>query len=946
MSSFSINNSKLSFKQFLEEIIEKSGLSKEELYKYKIVLEIPDLEIYNLVKNNPRIYFSQSLEIKTEEDLEKSKAMLPIFDSSTYYVTRKNANLIYNLEKRTEKELEDQNYRLTLDKIEENVVKIKAELNEFYSKTEVTQFYINPLNNPVELILKFPYDSTVQFSKFTLDINGKIVTSKIIEKEKAEEKYNDALASGNTGAISSQKDNYIVVNIGNIGPKSIVKLTTEFIQFLTSEDMSYCYRTLKKFPIIYSKQNKVEEKLKNLDVIITIKAHSKILRLITKGFVKNKNQEFNEDYTQCVLKYFSSEVDMKYRESKKLKKEDSDDEEENNNKDDEDYFKILFRTEKMNNFNLITQYDPNKNETSCIMSMVYNRNDIDIKKDEKPDINETNNYIDLYQKNLINNYPSLFIFLIDQSGSMSGTPIKLVKETLLFFLQSLPKNSYYQLIGFGSSIKYIYSKEPVQYTVDNVNETISVIKQLEANLGGTQLYEPLKSIFTNKNYENLNMCRNLFILTDGEVWDRDESLKLIEENLDTFRVHSFGIGNDFDKTFIQKSGKNGSYCFIKDINKIKSNVIQTLNKTLRNYLFDCKINVKNLETEYSYYTKQRICYQDEFLNFYFIIKNKINDLNIDVQYYDKNELVKKNYVFNKNNNNYICENDGDIISKIIIGNILNNTNINHEKNIELSKKYQVLSKYTSLYAEIENEIANKNEMSYIEQSDGREAETEIYYAKKKRNKKCKRKISSESDSESEKLQEKRKKKAKISSDSDSESEKPKKKYKKKAKISSESDSESEDKKSKCKEKLDIISNERDEDYKPDKKSKKKKNKRGKGKNYEGNESGNKNEKNFDIKEMILSQNIIEGNWSLNSQTKFIIDSNIDLYNKIKEYVDKFNVGEKKEDIIITILVIFFLKNNKEIEQSEYTIIINKGIEYLQTIGIEELLFKNIEFKLK
>ena len=130
----------------------------------------------------------------------------------------------------------------------------------------------------------------------------------------------------------------------------------------------------------------------------------------------------------------------------------------------------------MNNFNLITQYDPNKDETSCIMSMTYNRKDIDIAKADKPDMNDKNNYIDLYQKNLINNYPSLFIFLIDQSGSMSGKPIALVKETLLFFLQSLPKNSFYQLIGFGSSVNYIYSEEPVEYTVDNVNETISEIK--------------------------------------------------------------------------------------------------------------------------------------------------------------------------------------------------------------------------------------------------------------------------------------------------------------------------------------------------------------------------------------------------------------------------------------------------------------------------------------
>ena len=381
MKTFKINNNELSFKQFLEKICQESGLSKEEFYKCKV--------------------------------------MLPIFNPYVYNAIRKNSTLKYTLEKRTEKELEDQNYRQTFDNIDEKTVKIEAEINEFYAKTNVTQLYINHLNNPAELKLKFPYDSSIQFSKFTLDINGKIVTSKVIEKEKGKEKYNDAIASGKTGAITSQEGNYIEVNIGNIEPKSTVKLNTEYIQFLKSEDMSYCYSTMKKYPIIWMKNKNRKNKnakLKNINAKINIKTHSKILRLITKGLVKNKTQKFNEDFKQCCIEYFLSKVDMKRKATKKFKrKEDSDDEEESSDDDEEssddeeessdeekydDYLKILFRTEKMNNFNLITQYDPNKDETSCIMSMIYNRNDIELPKNDKPDENDKNNYIDLYQKNL------------------------------------------------------------------------------------------------------------------------------------------------------------------------------------------------------------------------------------------------------------------------------------------------------------------------------------------------------------------------------------------------------------------------------------------------------------------------------------------------------------------------------------------------------------------
>ena len=127
----------------------------------------------------------------------------------------------------------------------------------------------------------------------------------------------------------------------------------------------------------------------------------------------------------------------------------------------------------------------------------------------------------------------------------------------------------------------------------------------------------MHNIFSNENFDNLYLCKNLFILIDG-------------------------IGNSIDGKFIVESGKNGSYNFIKDINKIKSSVIQTLNKAIRNYLFYFKIDVKNIDSEYHYFHKQKIYYQDEFLNYYFIIKHKLNNnININIEYYDKKELIKK-----------------------------------------------------------------------------------------------------------------------------------------------------------------------------------------------------------------------------------------------------------------------------------------------------------------
>ena len=162
------------------------------------------------------------------------------------------------------------------------------------------------------------------------------------------------------------------------------------------------------------------------------------------------------------------------------------------------YFNFLFRTEKMNKPMLYYQYDPEKKEVAYCLNYIYNSKNIkEIPTPENPDQNCNASYYSKYQENLMNDTPGLFIFLVDQSGSMKGNSIDLVKKALVLFVQSLPQKSYFQLIGFGTDFKK-YNETPIEYNKENVKKILGIIQGLQANMGGTNISYPLKDIFESK----------------------------------------------------------------------------------------------------------------------------------------------------------------------------------------------------------------------------------------------------------------------------------------------------------------------------------------------------------------------------------------------------------------------------------------------------------------
>ena len=578
-----------------------------------------------------------------------------------------------------------------------NSVKIHSQINEVMILTEVTQYFKNNSKSPMELSIGLPELRNCTITKFEMLLDQQKIVSIIFEKEKAEEKYSDAISSGNTGFISYSNDNKTIVSLGNIPSQKEVELRSYYFGNLICNDLSYQATFPTIFPNFIIQPENNESSPVNYSYAkqvvkgkIDINCFSKITRLIIKG--SSNFDKIDKIYSKD---FKSAEINI-YKDSF-------------SNKDIPGI--ILFRTESINNDNLFYQYDPKTDLSFYLFQKTEIIPELDIKND-KIDENEELNYTSLIKNEKKIESGGCYIFLLDQSGSMSGENIELCKNALILFLQSLNKGSYFQLIGFGSTFEY-YNKEPLEYNKENVKKLMEIINNLDADKGGTELYDPLKNIFENPMYEEINISKHIFILTDGEIFDKETTLNLIGSFSDKFTIHSLGIGSYYDNDLIKRIAimGNGNSFFSQKSEDISKNVIDALEQSQMKDKIP--VNFKVNQNPYIEYNQKQIIGIYDFMRYGFILKNKTIsnkiEISLNIEKGKENKDKKEIFIFDLQNIKQLP--NENTLGKIIVNYFLkNNKTIDKKTEIKLSKDFSILSSNTAFFAEIQNEIPVQGDM--------------------------------------------------------------------------------------------------------------------------------------------------------------------------------------------------------------------------------------------
>ncbi|KAK8834521.1 von Willebrand factor A domain-containing protein 5A [Tritrichomonas musculus] len=415
-------------------------------------------------------------------------------------------------------------------------VKITGEQVGLIVNFEVTQSFIHSESEPKEIHYVFPNDLKICIYDTTFVVGDEVIKPKLQSKEEAQKTYKEAVDEGRTAVFGSNIDHGMTeFKLGNLPPETECKviLNIAFTAQITKENQFFI-----KFPLdVYTPGGSTGcLDVESSDFQFKLQCDKRNISKVTSNV---KNCKFNENEKAITI---SQKVENESNQRSIILNFESNEPIKNS---------ILIGTTINNYSNCVITISPNLSPTT--------------------DLNKE------------------FLFLVDCSGSMRGDSIKKAGECLEIFIRSLPSESYFNIIQFGTRFESLFENS-VKYDEETSEKGIRLAQSLAANFGGTNIFTPLENAYKKPNEHGQ---RQVFILTDGEVSNVESVLDLIASNSSKNRCFTIGIGRGCDAGLVEgmAAASGGKSDFVQEGDSISEKVIPQLKSSIHPSLTSIEVHV-------------------------------------------------------------------------------------------------------------------------------------------------------------------------------------------------------------------------------------------------------------------------------------------------------------------------------------------------------------------
>ncbi|XP_015283016.1 PREDICTED: von Willebrand factor A domain-containing protein 5A-like, partial [Gekko japonicus] len=427
--------------------------------------------------------------------------------------------------------------------------------------------YKNEEKNPVEVTFVFPLDDEAAVYAFEGLIGGTRIEAQIREKKEAQQEYEDALSEGRQAFLLERETNtsdIFTCTLGNLPPNGEAVLKVCYVQALAPEPDGAVRFVLPavlnpRYVPVGSESDTVTQHIPRVP-------KGKLPYTLSLCATLESSHGISRVESKCTLEPLRYTVENRTSAQVSLAE---------GHQFDRDVELLIYYEEVHKPSAILEAGKPGAASDSLMGDPVL--------------------LVTLYPSWQCAPKPGLsatgeFIFLLDRSGSMdccsdyntldAPPRIQSAKETLILLLKGLPLGCFFNIYGFGSTYDSFYPKS-VEYTQKTMSESLQRVKNLGADLGGTEILQPLKAIYSQPCREG--HPRQLFVFTDGEVSNTNEVIAEVQHHSDSHRCFSFGIGEGASTTLIKGIARvaGGSAEFITGKERMQAKALQSLKKALQ-----------------------------------------------------------------------------------------------------------------------------------------------------------------------------------------------------------------------------------------------------------------------------------------------------------------------------------------------------------------------------
>ena len=380
-------------------------------------------------------------------------------------------------------------------------VSVQAKVKGYLVGISSTLSYSNDTSNPLEVSFRFPLEESFAVVGLEAIIDGRKIKGEVEEKEKAKDKYEDAIASGLSAAYAEEKSGDIFsLSLGNLPSGSEAEISIRMVGELPIEADGQVRFTL---PSVLKPR-------------YTPEGSSDPLAGTQNTSVKQASVAGVFEFRMRVEG--SARVSEVSSPTHKLKIEEA-------TADCAVNVCIAEEGPLRGDVTILIGYKEPHEPMAIVERAVEGSKTKEMKS----------------KAVMLNFYPKFtsieaaceFIFVVDRSGSMRGAYIKSASETLVLFLKSIPEGCYFNIVSFGSRYESFFpSSQP--YNQETMEKATRFAEKMQADFGGTELLAPLQYIFRQKP-QSSGLPRQVFILTDGSVSNTDSVISEVRKNAHSTR---------------------------------------------------------------------------------------------------------------------------------------------------------------------------------------------------------------------------------------------------------------------------------------------------------------------------------------------------------------------------------------------------------------------------